>query len=33
MMAGMTILISQELLQAIFEGARRLYPKETILLL
>jgi len=33
MMAVMTVLISQELLQAIFEGARRLYPKETILLL
>ena len=32
-MADMTVLISQELLQAIFEGARRLYPKETILLL
>ncbi len=33
MKAGITVSISQELLQAIFEGARRLYPKETILLL
>lgn len=28
-----TISISQDLLKAIFEGARRLYPKETIMLL
>ena len=28
-----TVSISQELLKAIFEGARRLYPKETIMLL
>jgi proteasome lid subunit RPN8/RPN11 len=28
-----TVSISQELLKTIFEGARRLYPKETILLL
>jgi len=33
MKTGITVSISQELLQAIFEGARRLYPKETILLL
>jgi len=33
MKAGITVSISQELLQAIFEGARGLYPKETILLL
>jgi len=33
MKAGITVSMSQELLQAIFEGARRLYPKETILLL
>lgn len=33
MKAGITVSISQELLKAIFEGARRLYPKETILLL
>jgi proteasome lid subunit RPN8/RPN11 len=33
MKTDITISISQELLQAIFEGARRLYPKETILLL
>lgn len=28
-----TVSTSQELLDAIFEGARRLYPRETILLL
>jgi proteasome lid subunit RPN8/RPN11 len=28
-----TVSLSAELLDAIFEGARRLYPKETILLL
>ena len=28
-----SVSINQELLKAIFEGARRLYPKETILLL
>jgi proteasome lid subunit RPN8/RPN11 len=33
MKAGITVSISQELLQAIFEGARRLYPREAILLL
>jgi len=33
MKADVTVSISQELLQAIFEGARRLYPRETILLL
>ena len=30
---AVTVTISKELLDAIFEGARRLYPKETILLL
>ncbi|MCK4424265.1 Mov34/MPN/PAD-1 family protein [Candidatus Bathyarchaeota archaeon] len=30
---GITVSISQELLEAIFESARRLYPRETILLL
>lgn len=29
----MIVSISEELLEAIFEGARRLYPRETILLL
>jgi proteasome lid subunit RPN8/RPN11 len=29
----LSVSINEELLQAIFEGARRLYPKETILLL
>ena len=33
MKGGITVSISKELLQAIFEGARRLYPRETILLL
>jgi proteasome lid subunit RPN8/RPN11 len=33
MNAGLTIFIDKELLDAILEGARRLYPKETILLL
>jgi proteasome lid subunit RPN8/RPN11 len=33
MKAGITVSTSQELLQAIFEGARRLYPKEAVLLL
>lgn len=33
MKAGITVSTNKELLQAIFEGARRLYPKETILLL
>jgi proteasome lid subunit RPN8/RPN11 len=33
MKAGVVVLISRDLLQAILEGARRLYPKETILLL
>ncbi|MCX8153024.1 MAG: hypothetical protein N3E52_01160 [Candidatus Bathyarchaeota archaeon] len=28
-----TVSMSMELLEAIFEGARRLYPRETILLL
>jgi proteasome lid subunit RPN8/RPN11 len=30
---GITVLISRELLQAVLEGAKRLHPKETILLL
>jgi len=33
MKTGMIISISEELLDAIFEGARRLYPKEIVLLL
>ena len=33
MKTGMIISISDELLDAIFEGARRLYPKEIVLLL
>jgi len=33
MKTDVTVSISQELFQAIFEGARRLYPRETILLL
>ena len=33
MKEGVTVSISQELLDAIFESARRLYPRETILLL
>jgi len=33
MKTAITVSIPQDLLQAIFEGARRLYPKETILLL
>lgn len=33
MKAGVTVSVSKELLQAIFEGARRLHPRETILLL
>jgi len=33
MNANISVLIDEELLQAVFEGARRLYPKETILLL
>ena len=33
MSMGLTVSISEELLQTILEGARRLYPKETILLL
>jgi proteasome lid subunit RPN8/RPN11 len=30
---SITVTFTAELLDAIFEGARRLYPKETILLL
>ncbi|MDH5459537.1 MAG: Mov34/MPN/PAD-1 family protein [Candidatus Bathyarchaeota archaeon] len=33
MNAAITVSISKELLQTIFESARRLHPKETILLL
>jgi proteasome lid subunit RPN8/RPN11 len=33
MKAGMVVSINEDLLQAILEGARTLYPKETILLL
>jgi len=33
MNAGLMISIDRELLEAILEGARRLYPRETILLL
>jgi proteasome lid subunit RPN8/RPN11 len=33
MQAGATVQIDEDLLQAIFEGAKRLYPRETILLL
>jgi proteasome lid subunit RPN8/RPN11 len=33
MRTGLTVSIHEELLQAILEGARRLHPKETILLL
>jgi proteasome lid subunit RPN8/RPN11 len=30
---SLTVLVGRELLQAILEGARKLYPRETILLL
>ena len=33
MESAVTVSIDQELLQTIFEGARRLHPRETILLL
>jgi proteasome lid subunit RPN8/RPN11 len=33
MTSNITVTLSKELLDAIFEGARRLYPKETVLLL
>ena len=33
MVKSVTVSLSLELLDAIFEGARRLYPRETILLL
>ena len=33
MKVGITVSINQELLQTIFEGAKRLHPRETILLL
>jgi proteasome lid subunit RPN8/RPN11 len=33
MQTGTFVSISEDLLQAIFEGAKRLYPRETILLL
>jgi len=33
MNSGISVLLDRELLQTVFEGARRLYPKEMILLL
>jgi proteasome lid subunit RPN8/RPN11 len=33
MTSNLTVLISAELLDSIFEGAKRLYPKETFLIL
>jgi proteasome lid subunit RPN8/RPN11 len=33
MSSSISVLVSEELLQAVFEGARRLYPKEIILVL
>ncbi len=33
MNASMSVLVDKELLQAILEGARRLYPREMVLLL
>jgi proteasome lid subunit RPN8/RPN11 len=33
MRSDLTVLMSAELLESIFEGAKRLYPKETFLLL
>jgi len=33
MSSGISVLVDRELLQTVFEGARRLYPKEMILLL
>lgn len=33
MKAGITVSISEDLLQSVFEGAKRLHPKETVLLL
>ncbi len=32
MNSSISVLVREELLQAVFEGARRLYPRETILL-
>ena len=33
MNASIPVLVDEDLLQAIFEGARRLYPRETVFLL
>ena len=33
MSSSISVLVGEELLQAVFEGARRLYPREIILLL
>ena len=33
MSASRSVLVGEELLQAVFEGARRLYPREIVLLL
>jgi len=33
MSSGISVLVGEELLQAVFEGARRLYPREIVLLL
>lgn len=33
MTTGIIVVISEDLLKAVFEGARRLHPRETILLL
>jgi proteasome lid subunit RPN8/RPN11 len=33
MSSSISVLVSKELLQAVFEGARRLYPREMVLLL
>ena len=33
MSSSISVLVDEELLQAVFEGARRLYPREIVLLL
>jgi len=33
MSSSISVLVNEELLQAVFEGARRLYPREIVLLL
>ena len=33
MSSSISVLVGEELLQAVFEGARRLYPREIVLLL